>query len=401
MKLKTLAYFSLITLVASLRPAASAQTFSVIHTFTGGPDGAYPQAGVTLRAGNLYGTTSNVNFVGNGVVYELTPVGNDWVAASLYAFSGKDGSNPLARVLFGPDGHLYGTTSEGGARGGVVFELVPKTSLACKTPTCAWSETVIYAFQGPPNDGFLPYHGDLIWDQAGNMYGMTALGPGDNGAVFELHPSGNGWTETVIGYPGYFPWGGPALDNNNHLFGTTSANTWGTIFGLTYVQGVGWQGSYDYDFSEDDSNGFQPVAGLVADKAGNFYGSTSQGGLSDNLGGTIFELSPSGNTWMLTTLYASSRDAGCGPEAALTLDDAGNLYGTTSCNGAYGRGNVFKLTNTANGWVYTSLYDFTGGADGYNPLSNVTIDTDGTLYGTASEGGDPRCECGTVWMIKP
>jgi hypothetical protein len=96
----------------------------------------------------------------------------------------------------------------------------------------------------------------------------------------------------------------------------------------------------------------------------------------------------------------------CGPFAPLTMDGAGNLYGATACEGIYGGPNVFKLSNTENGWGYTSLHDFTGGTDGGAGIfSNVSIDTDGTLYGTAAVGGDMNCDpgvgCGVVWMIKP
>ena len=88
-----------------------------------------------------------------------------------------------------------------------------------------------------------------------------------------------------------------------------------------------------------------------------------------------------------------------------TTDNSGNLYGTTACDGASSFGSIFELTNTQNGWEYVSLHDFTGGADGAYPISNVTIDTDGTLYGTAQAGGNLTCNasvgCGTVWMIKP
>jgi uncharacterized repeat protein (TIGR03803 family) len=126
-------------------------------------------------------------------------------------------------------------------------------------------------------------------------------------------------------------------------------------------------------------------------------------------GGTVFELSPSGDIYTFNLLYSFSGGASCGPQANLALDAAGNLYGTTRCDGAYQSGNVFKLTNTPNGWVYTSLHDFTGGSDGNLPYSNVTIDTDGTLYGTAESGGsfEGDCNhltpagCGVVWMIKP
>ncbi len=148
-------------------------------------------------------------------------------------------------------------------------------------------------------------------------------------------------------------------------------------------------------------DGYGPSAGLVADSFGNLYGATTYGG-NDPYGGTIFELSPSGDTWTFNVLYSFS--GGGGPSASLTMDTAGNLYGTTVGDGAYRGGNVFKLTNTANGWVYTSLHDFMGGLDGSNPQSQVAIDTDGTLYGTTYYGGGGNCGylgCGVVWMIKP
>ena len=87
------------------------------------------------------------------------------------------------------------------------------------------------------------------------------------------------------------------------------------------------------------------------------------------------------------------------------MDGAGNLYGILPCGGSNGPGVIFKLTNTENGWVYTSLHDFTGGTDGASPSGYVSIDNDGTLYGSAQAGGDMNCNggvgCGVVWMIKP
>jgi uncharacterized repeat protein (TIGR03803 family) len=202
-------------------------------------------------------------------------------------------------------------------------------------------------------------------------------------------------------------------NSNGNLFGTTAnggSGNWGTIFKLTYTVGVGWQETVIYTF-QNTTDGQSPIGTLISDASGNLYGSTTKGGTSTAGGGTIFELSPSGNTWTFQTLYTFSRDRvyNCGPFAALSMDSAGNLYGTTFCDGANNMGNVFKLTNTGNGWVYTSLHDFTGGSDGAMPYSNVTFDSDGTLYGTTREGGsfDGSCGnvgvggCGVVWMIKP
>ena len=388
-------------------PAARAQTFSVIHTFTGTAiDGRYPGFGVTLRGGNLYGTT-NGNGYGDGTVFQMTRQGDNWVLVPLYIFSGPDGSGPYARVVFGPDGHLYGTAGGGTLQNGVVFQLTPPLSI-CKTAGCYWKETVLHNFASG-DDGADPGYGDLIFDFDGNIYGVTSFGAAQ-GTVFQLQQSGNTWTENILysfGFPpdGGEPFGGLIFDQNGNLWGTTAVGgnfvQYGTVFELMKV-GAGWQELFPYSF-RGANDGAYPIAGLISDSSCNFYGTTSAGGSAG--GGTVFELTPSGNGWTLYILYSFSGNNG-GPFGPLTMDAAGNLYGITGGDGAYALGNVFKLTHTGNSWVYTSLHDFTGGADGEYPLGNVTIDTDGTLYGTAAAGGSVQGNCapvgcGTVWMIKP
>ena len=216
--------------------------------------------------------------------------------------------------------------------------------------------------------------------------------------------SGNEYTESVIhsfsGPDGAHPQDGVISDGNGNFFGTTVLGgkyNFGSVFELTYTPGVGWVETVLYSF-QDTGDGPQPVGGLVMDASGNLYGTTETDGAGG--AGTAFELSPSLDGWTFTLLssFYGSRDNLCGPQAALTLDVAGNLYGTTKCSGSNGLGSVFKLTNTRNGWTYSSLHDFGPGYEGVYPISNVTIDADGSLYGTTSEGG---LEFGTVWMIKP
>ena len=185
----------------------------------------------------------------------------------------------------------------------------------------------------------------------------------------------------------------------------------GTVFELSYSPGSGWTETVLHSFQNGMTakytDGFQPIGGLIMDADGNLYGTTWLGG--SGLGGTVYELSPFANGWTFTVLYSFTFDeglTGCGPVAPLTMDTAGNLYGTTQCDGVFDEGSVFKLTKADNGWVYTSLHDFNDDDDGpYGPMSNVTIDTDGTLYGTATGGGiyNYLCGggCGVVWMIKP
>jgi uncharacterized repeat protein (TIGR03803 family) len=166
--------------------------------------------------------------------------------------------------------------------------------------------------------------------------------------------------------------------------------------------GSGWHANQLFSITDYLTQGDDTWGGVILDSTGNIYASTIAEG--PNGGGTVFELSP--GTENFTVLYGFS--GGGGPEESLSMDSAGNLYGTTYLDGAYGKGSVFKLTPSVNGWIYTDLYDFTGGSDGALPVSNVVIDAQGNLYGTASYGGSGPCTsryygngCGVVWEITP
>lgn len=395
MNLKTLVCFSLITLVTSLSQAARSQTYTY-YLLPG--NGEEPKAGVTISGDYVYGTAA-YGGLGRGTVFEAKHMG------TLFDFPTNlptDRGVPAARVVFGPDGHLYGTTQgDTNYDLGSVFELLPQPTI-CKTATCTpWQERVLYVFSG--TDGAHPSSGDLTWDHQGNIYGTT-WGGGANyrGAVYELMPSGNTWTERVIwsftGPDGEGPLNGVIFDSNGNLFGTTYSGGlygFGNVFKLT-PSGNGWIETSVYDF-QGGSDGQNPRAGLTIDNSSNLYGATGDGG--NGGGGTVFELTPSGNNYTFNLLYSLSGTPGdsCGPYASLTMDAVGNLWGTTYCDGAYHVGSVFKLANTQNGWIYTSLHDFQP-ASGYAPISNVTFDSNGNLWGTASQGGNFP---GVVWMIKP
>ncbi len=404
MNLKSFVCLSLLALAVSFSSTVHAQTFSVIHNFTGGADGALPVAGVTIKGSALYGTAGYGGGNKWGVVYQAKNLGNNnWSVVPL-SYLPIRGYQPDSKALFGPDGHLYSTARYGQGSFGSVYSLAPPAS-PCKTASCPWAQSELHAFTGSP-DGNEPGFGDLAWDQQGNIYGTTYWGgQNDVGVVYEIMPTQNGWTEVPI-YSfldrpdGAYPDGGLLVDGNGNLFGTTAwggANNAGTVFELTYQVGVGWKETILYSFVQPGNDGRNPHSGLIFDKSGNLYGTTMSGGPS--LAGTVFELSPSGNSWTYQQLYSFTGRGGCGPVTPPTLDSAGNLYGTTTCGGANMFGNVFQLATTANGWVYHSLYDFTGGNDGAQPNGSVTIDTDGTLYGTATIGGTHGQ--GTLWMIKP
>jgi uncharacterized repeat protein (TIGR03803 family) len=394
-----------LAVVASL--PAQAQTFSVIHNFTGGMDGANPQAGLSMdRAGNLYGTTGDGGAHSFGTVYRLKHLGSGWIFMPLYGFQGgNDAAGSLARVIIGPTGTLYGTSPGGGCCGSV-FNVRPAPR-PCLTALCPWEETVIYRFTGSP-DGLFPQEGDLVFDQAGNIYGTTIQGGSNNsGAVYKLTPSGGNWTEEVSysfpgGNGGDAPRSGVIFDNAGNLYGTTvggGSQNAGVVFQLVR-SGSGWIENILHTFQGAD--GANPFGGLIFDAAGNLYGSTTGGGSGG--GGTVFKLTPSGGGYNYSLIYSfTGTFINCGPGASLAFDVAGNLYGTTMCDGATSEGNVFQLTPSNGSWTYTSLHDFTGGNDGGDPQSNVVFDAAGNLYGTAVFGGSGCAPdgCGTVWEITP
>src|ERR1019366_3106193 len=216
-----------------------AQTFTVLHSFTG-PDGANPLAGLTIdRAGNLYGTTwaggtANCYFkFGCGTVFKMKHAGSGWILIPLYEFSGSDGLGPEDRVIFGPDGTLYGQTTYGQGYDcscGDVFNLKPPPTRP-QTPLSPWIDTVLHQFYPGAGEGNEPA-GDLVFDSAGNIYGTTSVGGNDRfcegigcGTVYQLAPSNGGWIETVLyqftnGIEGEYPSSGVILDPAGKLYGT-------------------------------------------------------------------------------------------------------------------------------------------------------------------------------------
>jgi hypothetical protein len=360
-------------LVLVLVPGAWAQSkYKTLHKFKGGKDGGAPYAGLILDvAGNLYGTT---NYGGNfsycvhgcGTVFELVPnADGTWIEKVLHRFTGgkgKDGAFPNADLIFDQAGNLYGTTTEGGG--------TDRHGVVFKlTPNSdgSWKKSALYRFTDGA-DGGHPY-GGLILDQAGNLYGTAAYGgPGYSGVVFKLTPNSDGrWTESVL---------------------------------------HGFTGGED---------GERPAAGLTFDQAGNLYGTTIAGGASvGTLGdGVVFTLTPKPDgSWTERVLHSFNGTDGASPFGNLIFDQAGNLYGTAayggnlSCGGPPGCGVVFKLTPNADGsWKEKVLHYFTGGKDGAIPVAGVIFQA-GNLYGTTREGGNSGyCNffgfhgCGVVFKL--
>jgi len=326
-----------ICLVAGATYSANAQTYSVLHLFKDTPDGAHPYPSLIRdNAGNFYGTTEVGGAFNKGTVFKMNAAG---ALKVVYSFKGTgDGAHPLAALLLGPEGTLYGTAPLGGATGscngscGVIFK-VDRTG----------HESVLYSFQGGLEGGFSETA--LVADNAGNLYGTTADG-GDYGigTVFKLDPAG---TLTTL-----------------------------------------------YAFSGLDGSGPND---LMRDAAGNFYGTTVTGGEGPGcLGGcgVVYKLDAAGNQTLLY-IFQGNGD-GIYPTTRLIRDGAGNLYSTTLDGGAHGYGTIFELDAGNN---LTVLYSFAGPPDGGNPLAGVIRDRQGNLYGTAWDGGTGRCQCGAVFKL--
>jgi uncharacterized repeat protein (TIGR03803 family) len=229
-------------------------------------------------------------------------------------------------------------------------------------------------------DGGMPTAA-LIQDLAGNLYGTTSLGGGSGlGVVFKLDRTN---TEIVLhtftGPDGAVPHAGVVLDGSGNLYGTTSS---GGAAGLGVVFKIDTTGTESVLHSFTDSpDGAQPYAGLVMDHSGNLYGTTESGGAFGF--GTVFKLDTTG-TESVVHSFAGGASDGADPTAGVILDATGNLYGTTFSGGTSGKGTVFELDTTN---LETVLYNFSGGADGGNPFAGLRLDRDGTLYGTAENGG--------------
>lgn len=397
-----LAIAVVLALTVALTQSVQAQIYSVIHNFTGGVDGKNPYAGLTMdAAGNFYGTTCGADCVAGasdaGTVFRLSQRGSGWIFTPLYTFrGGNDGAGPAASVIVGPNGSLYGTTMYGGGSGcggsgcGTVFNVRPLPNVAPNI-LGGWTETVLYRFQGG-SDGANPGFGDLVFDSSGNIYGTTQIGGNDNaGTVFELTPSGGGWTENVLyaftgGSDGASPEAGVILDSAG-LYGTTMGGGidacvygyCGTVFELS-PSGSGWTETVLHSF-QGGSDGSNPIGGVTNQGGYGTVGTTSIGGT--NGGGTVFVLNNEMFLYSFTGGFYSTPWPG--PWSTLVRGPIG-YSGTTYANGAHQYGSVFYMYGCA-GWGADTLHDFTGGSDGGSPVGSLVFDANGNIFGTTSIGG--------------
>jgi uncharacterized repeat protein (TIGR03803 family) len=315
----------------------------------------------------------------------------------LHSFNGPgDAGLPAGGLVMDKAGNLYGMSTFGGEYGvGAVYEL-----------SAHGNEHVLYSFNPNVGDGGEP-EGSLIFDDHGNLYGATnAGGSGLSGTVFELTPQGGGlWSERILHSfkpnppDGYQPYAGLVFDKAGNLYGTTSeggsgpcSHGCGVVYELSPKAGGVWAAKVIYSFNGFPTDGQTPAASLVVDAAGNLYGTTVAGGtVSQYQSGTVFELSPNGSggwTEKILHSFSATGTEGYNLDGSVALDSTGNIYSTTNSGGSYGYGTLFELSPSAGGWTETILHNFGAAGDGRTPESGVIFDASGNLYGTVSVDGD-------------
>ncbi len=399
--------------------AWAGSNFKTLYRFSGGKDGSEPYAGLIFDArGNLYGTTYTGGEFNAGTVFKLTAdTKGRWTESVLYSFrGGSDGQNPLSSLIFGADGNLYGTTTVGGGMGcmfnktvgcGIVFRLTPNHD-------GTWKEVVLYRFIDG-KDGTIPIS-SLIFDSAANLYGTTRSGgdlsceaPFGCGVVFELASTNGEWKETVlhtfaIDIDGENPGAGLIFDSAGNLYGITEFGAGifgnGVVFQLTPSSDGQWKETILHQFY-GSHDGSLPESVLTFDQSGNLYGTTVVGGALNQ--GTVFRLTPnSGGSWKESVIHTFNGPNGANPLAGVISDRAGNLYGTTAASGGIpgcGCGLVFRLEEQSDGkWRETVVHSFTDGPGAF-PAAGVIFDAAGNIYGTTS--GDFTGTFGSVFEMKP
>ncbi len=429
--ISAVALLSVFLVPAFITQPTHAQTYTVLHAFTSGTDGAVPNPIIRDTQGNLYGTTK---FGGDpscgedtcGTVYKIDSAGNETI---LYSFQGgTNGADPMAGLVRDAAGNLYGTTQGNGFIDGsaVVFKVDPdgqETSFAVAGPNAC-------CFDSP-----------LALDKQGNLYGMSPYGGTPNcglnsfglgcGTLFRVSPAGKLTVLHIFnGNDGMQPEGGVVLDGKGNLYGT--ANFGGELScesdGYGYAE-PGCGTVYKLDSSGNftvlhtftgPGDGSFPL-GLIIDSAGNLYGIAQNGGdeiphTNYEYGvGTIFKVDTSGRFSVLFTFVPCTappcregqvRNAVFASH--LVRDSKDNLYGLEQSNDcAKGGGCLIRLDTKGK---LTDLYDFEGedgGPDGYDPMG-VVLGSNDDVYGSMYLGGglDPECAdngftdgCGTVFHL--
>jgi uncharacterized repeat protein (TIGR03803 family) len=358
--------------------ASPANTFTSLVSFNG-TDGSRPYFGTLVQGlnGDLYGTAPYGGSQGSGTVFKVTPAGT---LTTVHSFSGgAGGGHAQAGLDQGTNGIFYGTTRVGGTNGyGTIFKVTPAGAL-----------TTLYNFcsQSGCTDGAYP-RSWLLRATNGREYGTTENGGNDDyGTVFSLTRAGTLTTVHSFDFTdGAYPIAGVVQATNGSFYGTTESggtHGGGTIFKITLTGTL--TTLYDFCSQSSCADGKNPYGGLIQATDGSFYGTTRSGGSGH---GTVFKITLAG---VLTTLYDFCSQSSCAdgenPYGQLIQATDGNFYGTTSGGGINGEGTIFEITG---GGTLSTLYSFCSQSsctDGEEPLAGLVQATNGSFYGTTAIGG--------------
>jgi uncharacterized repeat protein (TIGR03803 family) len=389
---------AVLTACAALALCASgAQAkFHTIYTFHGLDGGGPAAAPLVDRDGNLYGTTFGGGPLGRGTVYKLAPDGNETLLTDFPKT--RDGTRPAAPLWRDAKGNLFGTTSWPRLHAhatlfGTLFEITKRGHL-----------NILHRFQRDDPAGFGP-SGGVIGDGAGHLYGTTQFGGGGHGGtVYKFNLINQGFMTVVHTFrskqgDAAKPTGSLAVDSDGNLYGT------GTVGGASFggaVFKIAPDGTESLVFSFGTYRGdaLSPNGGVTLDGAGNIYGSALEGGVWGD--GAVFELAPDGTETLLHSFENSGKWEGKQPNGGLVLAANGSLTGTTNQGGIGECGAVFRLSR---GGDFRLLYTFNSGRrgvhNGCEPDAGLTPDAAGNLYGTTSfMGGNHHVTFdGTVFKI--
>jgi uncharacterized repeat protein (TIGR03803 family) len=318
-----------------------------------------------------------------GADANAAPVAEGAIYTDLHMFKGgaNDGCNPGAKVTLDPGGNIYGTADFCGPYGdgdGVVYRLAPDGT-----------ETILHFFTGG-TDGAQP-DGAVMRLGNGDLIGTTTSGgANDSGTLFKISKSGKFKVLHAL-----------TLDEGSEARGNLHRDSHGNLYGTALFGGADGAGTV-FKYGADGTftvlhtftggaDGEFPEHGVVSDMAGNLYGVTAFGGAFGN--GSVFKIDTAGN---FSTVYSFTGGTDGGfLYGGMAIDSDGTLYGSTANGGANSAGTVFKLAQDG---TLTTLYDFTGGADGASPEGDMLL-LGKDLFSTASAGGDPTCMCGVVYEL--
>jgi uncharacterized repeat protein (TIGR03803 family) len=316
---------------------------SELHNFGNGlvtNDGEYPVGKLVEGTdGNYYGTTEEGGADSLGTLFKITPTGTETILHSFHDGSvSNDGIQPIGGVVLGSNGIFYGVTNSGGTMNdGTVFSL-----------TSAGLVTILHSFGDGTvgGDGVAPLAG-LVVGGDGNLYGTTSQGgTAGVGTVFKITPTGtltilHSFGDGTVTNDGSDPVAALVVGPNGDLFGTTKSGGVSGNYGVVYQIALTGGVTILHKFLDGTvtGDGSDPESQLTSASDGNLYGTTNLGGIG---AGTVYKITPEG---VLSIVYdfTSASSGSVNPTGGVIQGANGALYGTTGKGGPVSEGTVYEL----------------------------------------------------------